>query len=267
MHHLAALQHEGLTIWDASQDQVFWSDLYLLSPTADGPALIYWDSFIGHCSKNGCRIYCGVLDCQKTHQTHYYPALLKPRDCACAGSNHPNYNAFKIPLGSSGDYAANLCWLLSAPNQSQFEARHMETGITKTPLILGLEPSHSLGVPICMTTDIMHLAGNISDLLISLWHGMITCAPSDDINTWEWAVLRGKDAFPAHGAAVGDSGHHLPGSFNTKPFNLAEKINTDYKTWEFQLYTFGLGPALLYNILPQQYLSNYCKLVHAFQIM
>ncbi|KAF9222823.1 hypothetical protein BS17DRAFT_707612 [Gyrodon lividus] len=251
MHHLAALQCEGLTIWDASQDRVFWSDLYLLFPTADGPALIYWDGLVGHCSKNGYRIYCGVLGHQKTRQTHYYPALLKLHDCACAGSNHPDYNAFEIPLGGSGDYATNLCWLLSASNQSQFEAREMEMGVTKTPLILGLEPSHSLGVPICMTTDIMHLAGNISDLLISFWHRMITCTPSDDINTWEWVVLRGEDAFSAHGAAVGDSGHHLPSSFDTKPCNLAEKINTDYKTWEFQLYMFGLGPALLYNILPQ----------------
>ncbi|KAF9220451.1 hypothetical protein BS17DRAFT_769379 [Gyrodon lividus] len=93
-------------------------------------------------------------------KNHYYPALLKLRNCACIGSNHPSYNAFNIPLGGSGDYATNLCRLLSAPNQSQFEARCVETGITKTPLILGLKPSHSLGVPICMTTDIMHLAGN-----------------------------------------------------------------------------------------------------------
>ncbi|KAF9226183.1 hypothetical protein BS17DRAFT_794414 [Gyrodon lividus] len=187
------------------------------------------DSFL-----NSCRIYCGVLGHQKTRQTHYYPALLKLCDHTCAGSNHPDYNAFKIPLGGSGDYATNLRQLLSAPNQSQFEARHMEMGITKTPLILGLKPLHSPGVPICMTTDIMHLAGNISDLLISLWCRTITCAPSDNINTWN-----------------GDSGHHFTGSFDTKPCNLAEKINTDYKTWEFQLYMFGLGPALLYNILPQ----------------
>ncbi|KAF9218944.1 hypothetical protein BS17DRAFT_863142, partial [Gyrodon lividus] len=33
------------------------------------------------------------------------------------------------------------------------------------------------------------------------------------------------------------------------------------------LYTFGLGPALLYGILPEPYWINYCKLVRGFQIM
>ncbi|KIK79898.1 hypothetical protein PAXRUDRAFT_44580, partial [Paxillus rubicundulus Ve08.2h10] len=70
---------------------------------------------------------------------------------------HPDYNSFEIPLGSSGDYATNLHQLLSAPNQAQFEARCMETSITKTPLILRLDPSCLLGVPICMTTNIIHL--------------------------------------------------------------------------------------------------------------
>ncbi|KIJ57877.1 hypothetical protein HYDPIDRAFT_103669 [Hydnomerulius pinastri MD-312] len=60
IHHLAALQNEGLMIWDASRDVTFKSDLHLLFPTADGPALIYWDGLVGHCGKNGCRLYCGV---------------------------------------------------------------------------------------------------------------------------------------------------------------------------------------------------------------
>ncbi|KIJ57914.1 hypothetical protein HYDPIDRAFT_184253 [Hydnomerulius pinastri MD-312] len=267
MHHLAALQHEGLTIWDASRNEVFRSDVYFLFPTADGPGLIYWDSLVGHCGKNGCRLYCGILGRRKTRQTHYYPALLKPRDRTCAGSDHPDYNSFEVPLSGSGDYAAHLKRLLSSPNRSQYEARRMETGISKPPLLLGLDPSRSLGVPICMTADIMHLAGLLSDLLITLWRGTIKCAPSDDINTWDWAVLKDEDTFTAHGAAVEDAGHHLPGSFDTKPRNIAEKINTDYKTYEFQLYTFGLGPALLYGILPKPYWTNYCMLVRGFQIM
>ncbi|KIK79899.1 hypothetical protein PAXRUDRAFT_767650, partial [Paxillus rubicundulus Ve08.2h10] len=64
VHHLAALQHKILAMWDTSQDQVFQSDLYLLFPTADCLAPIYWDALVGHCSKNGCRLYCGVLGCQ-----------------------------------------------------------------------------------------------------------------------------------------------------------------------------------------------------------
>ncbi|KAF9218516.1 hypothetical protein BS17DRAFT_666846, partial [Gyrodon lividus] len=70
-----------------------------------------------------------------------------------------------------------------------------------------------------------------------------------------------------HGAAVATAGHHLPSSFNVEPQNLAEKINTDYKTWEFQIYTFGLGPALPHKILPKCYWLNYCKLVHSFPLL
>ncbi|KAG1745052.1 uncharacterized protein EDB91DRAFT_1246564 [Suillus paluster] len=113
----------------------------------------------------------------------------------------------------------------------------------------------------------MHLAGNLSDLLLALWCGTMDCAPTDNVDTWDWAVLRDEDGWIAHGKAVEVAGPYLPGSFDRKPQNIAEKMNTDYKTWEFHLYTFGLGPALLYNILPEPYWLNYCKLVRGFQIM
>lgn len=40
-----------------------------------------------------------------------------------------------------------------------------------------------------------------------------------------------------------------------------------YKTWEFQLYMFSLGPTLLFNVLPLLYWTNYCRLVRSFQLM
>jgi len=61
IHHLTALQNDGLIIWDASHDVTYKSDLYLLFPTADGLGLIYWDGMVGHSGKNGCRMYCGTL--------------------------------------------------------------------------------------------------------------------------------------------------------------------------------------------------------------
>jgi hypothetical protein len=89
---------------------------------------------------------------------------------------------------------------------------------------------------------------------------------SDDIASWDWAVLRSEQAWKAHGKAVEDTGPFLPGSFDCKPRNIAEKINLGYKTREFQLYMFGLGPALLYGVLPERYWVNYCKLVRGIQI-
>ncbi|KIK26898.1 hypothetical protein PISMIDRAFT_94086 [Pisolithus microcarpus 441] len=113
----------------------------------------------------------------------------------------------------------------------------------------------------------MHLAGNISDLLISLWRSTIDCSPNDDKDSWEWAVLADENTWREHGEAIERAGLCLPSSYDHKPRNIAEKINTQYKTWEFQLYTFGLAPIFLYDVLPTTYWMNYCKLVRGFQIM
>ncbi|KAG2062347.1 hypothetical protein BDR06DRAFT_978729 [Suillus hirtellus] len=238
MHHLAALQNEGLLIWDASRNACFISDLHLLYTTADGPGLVYWDGMVGHSGKNG----------------HYYPTLLKPQWCA-PSSGHPDIQVFKIPPGGSDKYAENLCLLVASLNQCQLDKNKTDTGITKPPLILGLKPSHCLRVPHCMTSDIMHIARNLSNLNIN------------DVDSWDWAVLKDRDAWEAHGRLVEAAGPYLPGSFDCKPCNIAEKLNTSYKTWEFQLYTFGLGSALLYGVLPQPYWLNYCKLVYDFQLL
>jgi hypothetical protein len=267
MHHLAAVQNEGLVIWDASRNIIFKSDLYLIFTTADGPGLIYWDGMVGHSGKNGCRIYCGVTGRRKIRGTHYYPVLLKPRDRCAQGSDHDDINVFALPPGGSDGYADNLRRLVASPSQRQWDIRKTETGITKPALILGLSPSRCLGIPFCMTTDAMHLAGNLSDLFLGLWRGTMDCGTTDSVDTWDWAVLRDADTWSAHGDAVEKAGPYLPGSFDRKPRNIAEKLNTSYKTWEFQLYTFGLAPALLYNILPNKYWTNYCKLVRGFQLM
>ncbi|KAG2335234.1 hypothetical protein BDR05DRAFT_858792, partial [Suillus weaverae] len=113
----------------------------------------------------------------------------------------------------------------------------------------------------------MHLAQLLSDLLLSLWRGTIDYTPPDHPSTWEWAIFRDVDLWHTHGQAVADAAQHLPGSFDRKPRNPAQKINTGYKTWEFQMYIFGLGPALLYNIIPRPYWLNYCQLVRGFRLI
>ena len=93
----------------------------------------------------------------------------------------------------------------------------MEMGIMKAPLILRLPPAHSLSVPYCMTADIMHVAGNISDLLISLWQGTINCNENDNFDEWDWAVLADERTWAAYGDSVQAAGIHLPGMFGTWP--------------------------------------------------
>lgn len=59
---------------------------------------------------------------------------------------------------------------------------------------------------------------------------------------------------------------YLPGSFDRPPRNIAEKLNSGYKAKEFLTYLFGLGPALLYGILPTTYWRNICKLVRGVRL-
>jgi len=61
--------------------------------------------------------------------------------------------------------------------------------------------------------------------------------------------------------AVAGTLHYLSSSFNHPPRNITEKLTSGYKAWEFLLYMYGLGPELLYGVLPEDYYTNYCKLV------
>ncbi|KIK74860.1 hypothetical protein PAXRUDRAFT_19473 [Paxillus rubicundulus Ve08.2h10] len=255
MHHLTALQCEGLPMWDPLTDLRYISNIYLIFTTADGPGLIYWDSMVGHSGKNGCRVYCGVIRHRKDRSTHYYPAPLHPHDHIVAGSDNRHINVFKLPQGGSHEYADNLRRIVSVHNQTQWDKMKTETGLTKPPLILGLNPA------LLSRSSPVHDDGHHASCRKSLGPSYFPLA------CWDWAVLMDNNTWKTHGEAVAAAGSHLPGSYDRKPRNIAEKLNTQYKTWEFQLYTFGLAPILLYGILPTQYWVNYCMLVHGFQIM
>ncbi|KIO01782.1 hypothetical protein M404DRAFT_149465, partial [Pisolithus tinctorius Marx 270] len=265
LHHLAALQNEGLTIRDARRDAVFVSNLFLIFATADGPSLVYFDGIVGHSGRNGCRLYCGLCGCRKGN--HYYPALLLPNNYNVEGSNHADCSPYDLRDPDSKEYFHNLLRLTAAPNPTQYKKLCMETGITKLSILLGLDMSRMLGIPDCLTPNIMHLAALLSDLYLSLWCSMIECTPPDHISQWPWAIFKTSEAWETHGALVSSAVQHLPGSFNRKPRNPAEKISSGYKTWEFQVYIFYLAPALLYGVLGEPYWRNFCKLVHGFQLI
>lgn len=181
---------------------------------------------VGHSGKNRCCLYCGLPGQRKERANHYYPALPCPHDHVAEGSNHTDIQVFNFPPSGSSDYSINLNKIIAVPNLTQWDKMKTETGLTKPSLILGLDRTRSLGVPQCMTTNIMHLSGNISDLLISLWHGKMDVSGNDDKSTWDWAVLRDEAHWVSHGQDVTASGCFIPGSYDCKPCNLSEKINT-----------------------------------------
>ncbi|KAG1807870.1 uncharacterized protein BJ212DRAFT_1202391, partial [Suillus subaureus] len=59
LHHLCAIQTEGLAIWDGAQQKEFRSNPFLFVVTADGPGMAFLTGLVGHHGKMGCRLYCG----------------------------------------------------------------------------------------------------------------------------------------------------------------------------------------------------------------
>jgi hypothetical protein len=150
---------------------------------------------------------------------------------------------------------------MASPNEVQYVKRRLATGISKPSIFLGLYEAKTLGVPGCFGSDIMHLLLlNIPDLLINLWQGTFDCDTMDNCESWDWAVLCGT-TWAMHGHQVTSATPYLPGSFDWPPPNPTEKISSGYKAWEFLLYLFGLGPGVFYNVLPEKYWRNFCKLV------
>ncbi|KAJ6588756.1 hypothetical protein B0H19DRAFT_1302248 [Mycena capillaripes] len=205
--------------------------------------------------------------------SHYYPAHLKPDQYFVAGCDHDDVSLGELldsfdPEEAVKRYQANVQLVCSSENKRQYEKNRLDTGISKPTIFSGLSPEHMLGVPDCFGLDVMHAPSlNITDLLPALWcgtfdHDKIT----DSKDTWDWVVLTG-DIWKRHGKAVADLTPYIPGSFDRPPRNPAEKINSGYKAWEWLLYFYGAGPALLYGILPTKYYINYCKVVRSIRIL
>jgi len=78
LHHLSAIQKEGLPIWDASTNTLYVSNPYMALASADGPAMAYINGLVGHQGKIGCRLYCPFKG--RLKGSHYYPVCLRPDD-------------------------------------------------------------------------------------------------------------------------------------------------------------------------------------------
>ncbi len=264
-HHASALMKEGLSIWDASENKVFVSKIFILLGLADGPGLTYLNGLTGHSGAFGCRLYCPVKGRRKDGGNHYYPAHSKPENYNVEGCNHEDINSKHLPIGNVEDYITALNLLLGARSQAEYQRLRRMTGISRPSIFSAFV--RTLSIPRCFGADIMHLISlNLEDLLLGLWRGTIECDPTDSKQLWDWLVLVG-DVWKAHGQRVADATPYLPGSFDRPPRNPAEKISSGYKAWEFLTYFFGLGPGLFYGILPPVYWKNYCKLVAGVRLL
>jgi hypothetical protein len=149
--------------------------------TTDGPGMMHVTGLVGYHRKHGCQLYCGMAGRHESYGKHYFPALLKPTDYDVEGCMHDDINVQNLPKPLCEQYNSNLRFLLAAPNETQYCARCLATGISKPSIFSGLDNQYTLGLPYAAGSDIMHLGAlNLSDLMISLWCRTINCTPPDD---------------------------------------------------------------------------------------
>jgi hypothetical protein len=147
---------------------------------------------VGHHGKYGCQLYCSVPGHHKLNGPHYYPTLLKPDNYVMRGCDHGDLLHHKSTSISPNWYLKNLQHLISSLNETQYKKQWLETGITKPTIFLGIANNCILGIPGCFGSDVMHLGTfNLTDLLLSLWHGQLDNERTDPILFWPWAVLWG----------------------------------------------------------------------------
>ncbi|THU78202.1 hypothetical protein K435DRAFT_888835 [Dendrothele bispora CBS 962.96] len=272
LYHVSAVQRSGgFQIWDAAINRCFTSNIFVALASADGPAMACLNGCVGHHGHVHCRFYCPLVGRHKPGGPHYYPARQKPNNFAVEGCSHPDVDIGQVlSQFTSADakkaYNRNLRFVVSSRNKTEYLSRRLETGIVN--IFSGLHEDCILGVPTMFSGDCMHLpALNIPDLYINLWRSAFDCDSADDKSTWSWAVFRTISVWKAHGKDVVAATPYIPGSFDRPPRNPAEKISSGYKAWEFLLYFYGLGPCLLYNLLPFPYWIQYCKLVRGIRLL
>lgn len=113
--HISALQREGLPLWDAYHQQRAIAFLFLLLVLADAVAMAQLSGSVGHHGQKGCRLLCGFIGRNKTHGSHYYPALLRPNGFENhRTSSHPDININTLPIPDTGSYKTDLFHVISS---------------------------------------------------------------------------------------------------------------------------------------------------------
>ncbi|KAJ6494491.1 hypothetical protein C8R45DRAFT_1052932 [Mycena sanguinolenta] len=259
VHHLSALQREGLRIWNCETNEVFTSRPFLLLETADGPGLTYLNGLVGHHGAYGCRLYCALKGRHKEGAPTYYPAMNKPNNYNVEGCSHDDVDPRSIAGASESEYQQNLAYVLDSPNPTEYKVRRKQTGISKPSILSGLPRPRSLGIPGSFGPDLMHWAClNWTELMYLLLTGKMECEDPDKKDNWDFAALKG-DIWKTLGQAVADATPYLPGSFDRAPRNPAEKISSGYKAWEWQMFMIAMGPTLLYGKVPEKYWLHFCR--------
>jgi hypothetical protein len=250
-------------IWHANTGVQSQRHPFLFFNTADAKGLATVNGTNGPLAAHRCRLLC-PQDCQRRENDgHYFPACLRATGPALEGSDHDDIDPAQIAYTSCtpAEYRGRVRVLYQARTQADFEEARKKAGISKRSIIKGLK--HRAHMPDCLTVDTMHVFGlNITELLVMLFRGHWKKKTRwDDSNTWDFTPLKDSEVWKQLGKLIALARRYLPNSFGRPPRNLAEKINSGYKLWEFMIVFWGYFPGMLHEILPAWQYRNFCKLV------
>ena len=264
LHHIAALQRDGLRIWDAVTREEFTTYPFILLCTADGPGSSLVSGLVSHTGYRGCRLRCNITGRRKDGAPTYYPVLLKPGgNYNIPGCTHADLDASRVATCTTEDYQRCLALLAKSNSKAEYDEVRKLTGICKRSIFQGI--SRKLDLPKIFPGDMMHLGSlNLPELFLKLWRGTLD-RHGDDVSTWDWAVLRG-DTWLRHGQRIVEITPYLPSCFGPAPRNLAEKVSSGFKAKEFKIWFYIYGPGVLHGVLPDKYWQHYCKLVMGMRL-
>ena len=177
LYHIAALQREGLSIYDASLSSMVQSRPLVILGTADSPGSAFMSGMVGHSGRVGCRLYCDMPSRRRMGDGHYYPAMNRPHDYDVDGCCHPDVLDEALDDFQKGlpvKYKQNLdCLLAGSTTLTDYRLLRLALGLCKQTLFSGL-PCQPIPVPSLFTMDIMHLSVlNDPDLFLKLFTGKL----------------------------------------------------------------------------------------------
>ncbi len=222
LYHVAALQCEGLWIYDTYLDVIVPHTVpVLLFGTADSLGSASMLGMVGHSGRYGCRLYCDMPGWCRDGDSHYYPVMKLPQDYTVPRCCHVDISVKDLVLfckGLPGKYLENIMYLVSSGTQAMYKTCQLEVRLCKQMLFSRL-PHQVLCISSISTMDIMHLLVlNDPDLFMKLFTGKMDVYDPDDWETWDWAVFYKNTAlWNMHRETVARAVPFIPSSFRCTP--------------------------------------------------
>ena len=141
LYHIAALQHEGLNVYDTSLGTLVRSYLLVVFGMADSPGSAFMSGMVSHSGRVGCRLYCDMPSRHHMGDSHYYLAMNHPDNYNVDGCSHPNISDEDLESFREGlpvKYRQNLDCLLTASTQADFKTLHLAVGLCKQTIFSSL---------------------------------------------------------------------------------------------------------------------------------